>query len=141
MGQTEKTVPLNQKVKKVLVLFGVYSPHRSYRYFDFYENQRSGSFTEFMKRVARKFDDVAYVILDNHRSHTSKYTGENLDRKIRRVFLPFNAPKLNRIEDEFSLFGREVLSNRGFKSEGELIVATRRWVNYRNRMGIAHVNR
>ena len=136
-----KVVPLNQRVRKVLIMFGVYCLHRNYRYFDFYENQRSGSFTKFMKKVAGKFYDAVYVILDNHRSHTSKHTGENLDRKIRRVFLPFNAPKLNRIEDEFSLFRREVLSNRGFRSERELIVATRRWMNYRNRMGIVHVNR
>jgi len=61
---------------------------------------------------------------------------KNLSKKIKLVFLPFNTPKLNRIEDEFSLYNREVLSNRAFKSEKELLKATRKWINYRNKMGI-----
>lgn len=140
-GRRRKSVPLNQRVRKVLVLFGVYCPHRNYRYFAYFEDLKSPSFVGFMRKVARKFREDIYVILDNHRSHTSKHVKKNLDKRVRRVFLPLNAPKLNRIEDEFSLFQREVLSNRRFRSEKELIAATRKWVNHRNRMGIAHVNR
>lgn len=141
-SKRRKSVPLNQKVKKVLVLFGVYCPHRNYRYFAYFEDLKSPSFVEFMKEVGRKFqEEDIYVILDSHRGHTSKYTKENLSGRIKRAFLPLNAPKLNRMEDEFSLFKREVLSNRRFGSEEELVVATKKWVNHRNRMGIALVNR
>lgn len=136
-SKRRKTVPLNQRVRKVLILFGVYSPHINYRYFDFYENLESKNFVKFMQKVVRKFKDRIYVILDNHRSHISKYTKEKLSKRIVCVFLPYNTPKLNRIEDEFSLFRREVLSNRAIRSEKELLVAARKWIDYRNRMGIA----
>jgi transposase len=132
----KEIVPLNQKVRKFFYLFGIYNPHENLRYFSFYEEQRSRSFVDFMNKIAKKFKDKIYLILDNHRSHTSKYTRKNLSKKVKLVFLPFNTPKLNRIEDEFSLYNREVLSNRSFKSKKELLKATRKWINYRNKMGI-----
>jgi hypothetical protein len=36
----------------------------------------------------------------------------------------------------FSLFQKEVMVNRNFEHGKELISATRKWVIYRNRMGI-----
>jgi len=45
--------------------------------------------------------------------------------RLKLVFLPYNSPKLNRIEDEFSLFKREVLNNRKFKSKEDLLLALR----------------
>lgn len=73
----------------------------------------------FMRKIGNKFENEIYVILDNHRSHISRYTKENLNKWIKLVFLPFNAPKLNGIENELSLFYREVLSNRRFSFEEE----------------------
>jgi transposase len=66
------------------------------------------------------FDDKIYIILDNY---ISKYTKEELKKikNVKLVFLPYNSPKLNRIEDEFSLYKREVLNNRKFKSKEEII--------------------
>jgi hypothetical protein len=60
---------------------------------------------------------------------------------LKLILLPFNSLKLNRIEDEFSLYKREVLNNRKFKSREKLILAMRKWINYRNNMGIKIVNK
>jgi len=96
--------------------------------FDFYSNKNSENFIKFIKKVIRNFNDKIYIILDNHRSHISKYTKEE-------------SLKLNRIEDEFSLYKREVFNNRKFKSKKEIIIVIRKWINYRNNMGIKIVNK
>jgi len=143
MEKKRRTIPLNQKVKYILTLYGVYDFHNNFRYFDFYSNQNSENFIKFIKKVIRNFNDKIYIILDNHGSHISKYTKEELkkNKNVKLVFLPYNSPKLNRIEDEFSLYKREVLANRKFKSKKEIIIASRKWINYRNNMGIKIVNK
>jgi hypothetical protein len=55
---------------------------------------------------------------------------------VKLVSLPYNSPKLNKIDNEFILFEREVLSDRKSKLKKEIIIATRKWINYRNNMGI-----
>jgi len=45
-----KIIPLNQKVKEILTLYGIYSFHNNLRYFDFYSNQNIESFVKFIKK-------------------------------------------------------------------------------------------
>jgi hypothetical protein len=79
-----RIVPLNQKVREVLILFGVYSLHKNWRYFDFYPNQRSENFVKFIRKISRNFNDTIYVILDNHRSHNSSFSKKEL-KKIGKI--------------------------------------------------------
>ncbi len=134
----KKIIPLNQRVKEALVLFGVYDPHNKWRCFDFYPNMRTESFIDFVHKVVRRFKERVYLILDNHPANLSKKIKQELAKikNLKLVYLPFNYPKLNRIEDEFSLFQKEVLANRNFKDSQELVLATKKWVRYRNRIGI-----
>jgi hypothetical protein len=48
-----RTIPLNQKVKEVLILFGVYSLHKNFRYFKFYPSNNSYYFVKFIKKIAK----------------------------------------------------------------------------------------
>ena len=136
-SKKRKVIPLNQRVRDTIVMFGIYDLHRNWRYFDFYPDMKSRSFIKFVKKVVKKFEDRIYLILDNHPSHVSKRSKEELNKikKLKLVYLPFNSPKLNRIEEEFSLLQKEVINNRKFECCKEIILAIRRWAWYRNKMG------
>jgi hypothetical protein len=85
-----KIIHLNQKVKYILTLYGIYDFHNNLGYFDFYSNQNSENFIKFIKKVIKNFKDKIYIILDNH---ISKYTKEELKKikNIKLVFLPYNS--------------------------------------------------
>ena len=67
-SKKRKVIPLNQKVREVLVLFGVYDSHTKWRYFNFYQAMKSENFIESTKNIAHRFKERIYLILDNHPS-------------------------------------------------------------------------
>ncbi len=88
---------------------------------------RSESFVSFIKKVSKRLRDRIYLILDNHPSHTSKHSKMELSKlNLKLAYLPYNFPKLKRIEDELSLSQREVIANRKFKHKEELISAMKK---------------
>lgn len=119
----------NQKIKGKATMFAAYEPHRRKIYAKYFDGLTKENFKKFLDYLNCKFDEDVYLILDNHRSH---WVGERY-RKIKFVFLPTAAPKLNQMDTQFSVMQREVLSNSAFSDILEVERAIDRWIRIFNR--------
>lgn len=124
-----KVVKKNQKIKGKAVIFAAFDPYNHKIYHKYFERLTKDNFKKFLDYLHRKLEDECYVILDNHRSH---WLGSSYG-KLKFVFLPTNAPKLNQMDTQFSVMQREVMCNRDFKDIKEVEKAINRWVRSFNR--------
>lgn len=122
-------VKKNQKISGKATMFAAYEPHRHKIYVKYFDRLTKENFKKFLDYLDCKFDEDVYLILDNHRSH---WVGQKY-RKIKFVFLPTAAPKLNQMDTKFSVLQREVLSNSVFNNICEVEKAINKWIRNFNK--------
>lgn len=125
------TVKKNQKVRGKAVMFAACDPHNHRIYRKYFDRLTKENFCRFLDHIDRICKEDVYVILDNHRSH---WVGKSYG-KVKFVFLPTHAPKLNQMDTQFSVVQREVLNNSSFRNIGEVKDSIDRWIGSFNRIG------
>lgn len=119
----------NQKIRGKAVMFAAYNPHKHKIYRKYHDRLTKENFRKFVDHIDGISEEDIYMILDNHRSH---WLGRNY-KKIKFVFLPTHAPKLNQMDAQFSVMQREVLHNSSFGSVREVEDSIDKWVRAFNK--------
>ena len=131
-----------QKIKGLLIVFGVYDHTNDTMFTHCYRNKTSDQFIDFMRRVDSRYDSsikTIFVILDNASIHRSKKTINTITRyhpRIVLVFLPTRSPQLNLIEIRWLWMQRQAINNSTFKNEPDIGKAVFDWTcNYNEKHG------
>jgi len=95
------------------------------------------------KRYDKNIQNI-FVVLDNLSVHKSKKAKDEISKycpRIKFVFLPVRAPKLNLIEVRWSWLQRQAINNSTFKDEQEIGRAVSKWKDiYNKKHGKANTN-
>ena len=131
-----RIVKKNQRIKGKEIIFAALDPHEHKLHRKYLPNLSKESFCKFLRFLESKFNEDIYLVLDNHRTHTSKKAKEIFENGggLKPVWLPTHSPELNAVDAVFSLIQREVLNNRDFASIEEVESAIDRWIRKFNAM-------
>lgn len=126
----ESRIPDMQKIKGRTELTAAYLPHDGRVYHRFSERKSAHEIVELLRSVrAGNPRKKLYLILDNHRMHTSKYFKKFVyeeDKNIELAYTPKHASWLNAIEQIFASVQKWVLDNSSYQSVEEVIVMIKR---------------
>ena len=136
-----KVIPLNQRIRGYFHLFSCYDVHDKKIYHRYFMRYTSKEFVKFIRWIKRTFKEKVYLILDNGTQHTSKYTKERLLKigGFELVFLPKNAPHLNKMDRKFEDLQRDVIDNSNYSSVLRMKRAITKWIKSFNRSEITAV--
>ena len=134
LGTIPEKVNIRPKNSKRVCAFGVYIPSKDEVFIKCYNKKRSTQYIDFIKKLRKKYKEKLYIIQDNSPIHLSKETKGGLKdiEGIEWVFQPFNSPKLNKMEKEWSHMQREAINNRDFDTDKQIVDSIYDWENFRN---------
>jgi transposase len=102
----EVRIPDIQKIKGRTELTAAYLPHNGRVFYRFSEKKSAKEIVELLKNVRAQYLNIKlYLILDNHRMHTSKELKRFVfeeDKNIELAYTPKHASWLNAIEQIFA---------------------------------------
>jgi transposase len=130
-----KLVQLNQQTRGYFYLFACYDIHQHRIYHRYFSNYTSIEFVKFIRWLMRSIEDKVYIVLDNAQQHKSRYARKKLSsiRNLEFVFLPVNAPHLNKMDRKFKDLQKDVIDNSNYNSIRQMKLAITRWIkNFNN---------
>ncbi len=121
----EERIPDRQSIRGRIELSAAYLPHEGIVLRRFSEKKSAHELVELLKSVRAQYSNTKlYVILDNHKMHTSKeFRGfvNGQDGNIELVYTPKHASWLNAIEQIFASIQKWVLDNSSYQSLDQVI--------------------
>jgi putative transposase len=127
-------VPVNQKTRGRLVVFGAYNPHRDELILTCKERGRHRQFLEFLEELEARLEGRLYLIMDNSTIHKAKRVLKLFEegKRLVPIWLPTYSPHLNPIEPRWKNLQAEAINNRSFSSVSELEEAIKAYEGYYN---------
>lgn len=125
----ESRIPHMQEIKGRVELSAAYLPHKGLVFHRFSEKKNTQEVIGLIKQVRTAQPHTKlYVILDNHRMHTSKDLKEFVkqDGAIELVYTPKYASWLNAVEQVFATIQKWVLNNSSYQSVNEIVAMINR---------------